>query len=59
MTFQSTDYSHQKSDDHKKKEIVNLHIEGKSVTDLSIIYRVSPSSFKYLITAPIEKLIYR
>ncbi len=31
-----------------KKEIVKLHIEGNSITDLSIEYKISPTSINRL-----------
>ncbi|HFT2186116.1 MULTISPECIES: transposase [Bacillus cereus group] len=36
--------TNKKYDDHFKKEIVKLHIEGKSVTDLSIEHKISSTS---------------
>ncbi|NIE93621.1 transposase [Bacillus sp. Ab-1751] len=36
--------TNKKYDEHFKKEIVKLHVEGKSVTDLSIEYEISPTS---------------
>lgn len=36
--------TNKKYDEHFKKEIVKLHIEGRSVTDLSIEYEISSTS---------------
>ncbi|MDC2865322.1 transposase [Bacillus sp. BP-3] len=36
--------TNKKYEERFKKEIARLHIEGKSVTDLSIEYNISPTS---------------
>ncbi|BCC45052.1 IS3 family transposase [Bacillus cereus] len=36
--------TNKKYDESLKKEIVKQHVEGKSVTDLSIEYKISPTS---------------